>query len=89
MAINREFIPWIIEQAHNGAEVASYCIGAYLLAATALLEGKQCTTHWMHADYFRIMFPNASSRNAANRWLGSSRWKRRNHGACTGFSRGM
>lgn len=55
---NREFIPWIVEQYKGGAEVASLCVGAFFLAATGLLNGKQCATHWMHADIFRKMYPD-------------------------------
>lgn len=55
---NREYIPWIIEQYKNGSEVASLCIGAFMLAATGLLKGKQCSTHWLHANKFRSMFPD-------------------------------
>lgn len=55
---NREFIPWICDQYASGAEVASLCIGAFLLASTGLLEGKQCSTHWLYAEEFRKMFPN-------------------------------
>lgn len=55
---NRAFIPWLIEQYRNGAELASLCIGAYLLAATGLLKGKKCATHWAHASDFRAMFPD-------------------------------
>src|SRR5690606_19883894 len=33
---NKDFIPWIVEQYKNGAEVASLCIGAFLLASTGL-----------------------------------------------------
>jgi transcriptional regulator GlxA family with amidase domain len=54
---NREFIPWIINQYNNGAEVASLCLGAFLLASTGLLNGKKCATHWMAANEFRKMFP--------------------------------
>lgn len=54
---NSEFIPWIIEQYRKGAEVASLCVGAFFLAATGLLNGKQCATHWMHADNFRKLYP--------------------------------
>jgi len=54
---NQEFIPWIIEQYKQGAEVASLCVGAYLLAATGLLKGKKCSTHWAHAASFRNMYP--------------------------------
>jgi len=60
LAKNRDLIPWIVEQVHQGAEVASFCIGAYLLAATGLLQGKECTTHWTVADSFRKRFPASS-----------------------------
>ncbi len=54
---NREAIPWIVEQYKQGAEVASLCVGAFLLASTGLLDGKQCSTHWAYANEFREMFP--------------------------------
>ena len=55
--LNKEMIPWITQQYHNGAEVASLCLGAFLLASTGLLNGKQCSTHWLFANDFRMMFP--------------------------------
>lgn len=55
--MNRDFIPWIASQYKNGAEVASLCVGAFLLAATGLLNGRQCATHWMAASQFQKMFP--------------------------------
>lgn len=55
---NRAFIPWIIQQRKAGAEVASLCMGAFLLAATGLLKGKKCATHWMAAGLFRQLFPD-------------------------------
>lgn len=58
MERNAEFIPWIIEQYRGGAEVVSFCIGAYFLAATGLLKGKHCATHWLHAADFRDMYPD-------------------------------
>ena len=54
---NKEFIPWIVEQYKKGAELASLCMGAFLLASTGLLKGKKCATHWMAANHFRKMFP--------------------------------
>lgn len=54
---NKEFIPWIIDQYKKGAEVASFCVAAFFLAETGLLDGKQCATHWMHANDFRSRFP--------------------------------
>ncbi|MBD1392833.1 GlxA family transcriptional regulator [Mucilaginibacter glaciei] len=57
---NKEFIPWITTQHHQGAEVASLCVGAFLLAATGLLNGKECSTHWRFAEQFRDMFPEVT-----------------------------
>ncbi len=54
---NKKYIPWIVEQHRKGAEVASLCIGAFLLASTGLLDGKKCSTHWLSANEFRTMFP--------------------------------
>ena len=56
--LNQEFIPWILKQYKNGAEVASLCVGAFLLASTGLLKGKQCSTHWRAAGDFRKIFPD-------------------------------
>ena len=54
---NKDAIPWIVEQYKNGSEVASLCVGAFLLASTGLLKGKQCSTHWAFSNDFRSMFP--------------------------------
>jgi len=58
LEMNREFLPWVIKQYNQGAEVASLCIGAFLLASTGLLNGKECSTHWLFANEFRTMFPD-------------------------------
>lgn len=55
---NGALIEWISEQYKGGAEIASMCSGAFLLAATGLLEGKTCSTHWNAKEQFRSMFPN-------------------------------
>jgi len=57
---NKDFIPWIIKQYNSGAEVASLCLGAFLLASTGLLNGKKCATHWMAENNFRKMFPEVN-----------------------------
>jgi transcriptional regulator GlxA family with amidase domain len=54
---NKKLIPWIRQQYHNGAEVASLCVGAFLLASTGLLNGKKCSTHWGFQNEFRELFP--------------------------------
>jgi transcriptional regulator GlxA family with amidase domain len=58
--LNKEFTPWIVQQYNNGAEVASLCIGAFILANTGLLNGKDCSTHWLFANEFRTMFPEVN-----------------------------
>ncbi|HEU0226883.1 MAG TPA: helix-turn-helix domain-containing protein [Arachidicoccus soli] len=58
LELNKDFIPWIIAQNNKGAEVASLCLGAFLLASTGLLKGKKCATHWMAENAFRTMFPD-------------------------------
>jgi transcriptional regulator GlxA family with amidase domain len=58
LELNKELVPWIVSQYAKGAEVASLCIGAFLLAETGLLNGKKCSTHWNSAHEFRAMFPD-------------------------------
>lgn len=58
IAKNKEVVPWIVEQYNQGAEVASLCVGAFLLASTGLLNGKKCSTHWGFQNEFREMYPD-------------------------------
>ena len=58
MENNKDFIPWIRKQYQGGAEIASLCLGAFLLASTGLLDGKKCATHWLAENDFKMMFPN-------------------------------
>ena len=60
MELNQPFIPWIVQQYAKGAEVASFCIGTFFLAATGLLKGKHCATHWRFVNEFRNMYPDAN-----------------------------
>lgn len=57
---NKEFIDWIAKQYKEGAEIASICTGAFLLASTGLLDGKSCSIHWSVVDSFRSMFPKVN-----------------------------
>jgi transcriptional regulator GlxA family with amidase domain len=57
---NKLAIEWIEKQYRNGAEVASICTGAFMLASSGLLDGKTCSTHWAAADNFRNMFPKVN-----------------------------
>ncbi len=55
---NGPIIEWIEQQYHKGAEVASICTGAFLLATTGLLNGKVCSTHWAFEEQLQQLFPN-------------------------------
>jgi len=41
----------------SGARIASICTGAFVLAATGLLDGKRATTHWAAADELAKRYP--------------------------------
>ena len=57
---NEALIDWVTAQYKAGAEIATMCSGAFLLAATGLLEGRACSTHWKLADNFRRLYPNVN-----------------------------
>jgi transcriptional regulator GlxA family with amidase domain len=57
LKLNEKFLPWIVDRYKDGSEVASLCIGAFLLAETGLLNGKTCSTHWLYANEFRNRYP--------------------------------
>lgn len=53
-------VDWILEQYKKGAEVASMCTGAYILASTGLLDKKNCSIHWNAATNFKQLFPKVN-----------------------------
>lgn len=57
---NSEFLPWLIDQYKEGAEIVSLCVASFFLAETGLLNGKQCSTHWQFANEFRKKYPKAN-----------------------------
>lgn len=42
----------------RGIRLVSICSGAFVLAATGLLDGKVATTHWRYAETLRAQFPH-------------------------------
>lgn len=57
---NNKAIEWVSAQYAAGAEVASLCTGAYMLASTGLVDGKKCSIHWNDAEKFKSMFPRVN-----------------------------
>jgi len=45
--------------ADAGAIILTVCSGAFVAGAAGLLDGRPCTTHWMHADELARRYPTA------------------------------
>lgn len=43
----------------RGSRVLSVCAGAFMLGEAGLLDGRRCTTHWMHAAELAARYPAA------------------------------
>jgi transcriptional regulator GlxA family with amidase domain len=54
---NSGYITWLQRQYTDGAEIASFCTGAFLFGATGLLNGKMATTHVDACNNFSKAFP--------------------------------
>lgn len=50
-------LAWLCRQAETTRRMVSVCTGAYLLAATGLLDGRRVATHWQYADDLARRFP--------------------------------
>jgi len=59
---NEELVLWLQKQYKKGAEIATICTGAFMLAASGLLDGKNCSTHWSVKENFSKMFPKINLR---------------------------
>ncbi|MEV2196694.1 helix-turn-helix domain-containing protein [Streptomyces phaeochromogenes] len=46
--------------AANGTRIASICVGAFIFAATGLLDGQRATTHWIAAADLAAMYPKVT-----------------------------
>lgn len=45
--------------ADSGSIILTVCSGAFVAGAAGLLDGRSCTTHWMHADELARRYPTA------------------------------
>ena len=53
----RELLTWLRDAAGAARRATSVCTGAFLLAATGLLDGRRATTHWRHAASLARQYP--------------------------------
>lgn len=51
------FIDWLKIQYEKGTVLCSTCSGAFFLAATGHLDGREATTSWFASAAFRALFP--------------------------------
>lgn len=54
---NSGIVEWLSQRAGSSRRVASVCTGAFVLAATGLLDGRRATTHWNACDQMRSFRP--------------------------------
>jgi transcriptional regulator GlxA family with amidase domain len=54
-----EALAAIRKAAESGSIILTVCSGAFVAGAAGLLDGRACTTHWMHADELAAMYPTA------------------------------
>src|SRR6202163_3995165 len=54
-----EALEVVRKAADSGSIILTVCSGAFVAGAAGLLDGRPCTTHWMHADELARMYPTA------------------------------
>jgi transcriptional regulator GlxA family with amidase domain len=58
-AVPADVIEALHAAAGRGVQFLSVCTGAFVLGAAGLLDGRLCTTHWLHVDELQARFPLA------------------------------
>jgi transcriptional regulator GlxA family with amidase domain len=57
---NLALLPHIQKHFRNNVDIASNCSGAFLLAESGILDGKEATTHWGYAELFKKRYPEVN-----------------------------
>lgn len=55
-----EILAWLRKQYQQQAQLVSICTGAFVLAASRLLDGRQATTHWACQSAFKQHYPQVN-----------------------------
>ena len=55
--VPRPILDALLRAHAHGARLLSICSGAFVLAATGLLDGRQATTHWRYAETLQRRYP--------------------------------
>ncbi|WP_030558759.1 GlxA family transcriptional regulator [Streptomyces aureocirculatus] len=58
--IDADVVAWVKATAPHARRVASVCVGAHVLAAAGLLDGKTATTHWSTAAQLAADHPDVT-----------------------------
>lgn len=58
LAQNQHLVDWLKDYRSRGAQIASLCTGAYLLAATGLLNGLEASSHCSAIEDLKTRFPS-------------------------------
>lgn len=58
--VSAKLISALQNAASNGVRIASICSGAFVLAASGLLDGLRVTTHWLAAQELARQYPSVS-----------------------------
>jgi transcriptional regulator GlxA family with amidase domain len=51
-------VKWVSERANKARRVASVCTGAFLLAASGVLDGRRAATHWSYCAELARRYPH-------------------------------
>jgi transcriptional regulator GlxA family with amidase domain len=56
-SVDAVLVDWVRERTRQARRTASICTGAFLLAASGVLNGRRAVTHWLHCAELARRFP--------------------------------